>query len=66
MTIIEKKTVYNALATYADVMERYEKELRNYGEIDAAIDAMQEKNTAKAIMSYWQGIIQMPCGSVKI
>ena len=66
MTTIEKKTIYNALATYADVMARYEDECRKLGEIDGEIDARQEKEAAKAVMELWRDIIQAPSGTVTI
>ena len=66
MTRLEKLIIKEALIEYIKSHTKIENKLRNIGKLNAASEELRKCNIAKSISSYWDKVIDSPCGEVKI
>ena len=66
MTRIEKQTVLNALGYYVVGKKHELEDMLAHGESEGIADMRVQINIARAVMTDWKDVVDMPCGTVKI
>lgn len=66
MTKLEKTIICDALKAYQNITAELENIYRAQGDVERAVKYSMLSTQAKAILTYWPDVVNLPCGTVKI